>query len=139
MKIEIKRDRDDPHSVPSRFYVDDAFLCYGIEPARTNPVHEGHPCIDAGTYKVKRSLSPHLNYITPEVLDVPGRTAIRWHIANYPKDILGCLGVGTSRLTDFVGGSTIAFRGLMKILNAAWDRGEEVIAIYTDPAPPAKE
>jgi hypothetical protein len=133
MLVEIKRDRDDPRSVPSQVYIDGAFFCYGLEPARTNPVHDGHPCIDAGTYKVRRSMSPHLNYVTPEVLEVPGRTAIRWHIANYPKEVLGCLAVGTTRLADFVGNSTTAFRALMKILNAAWDRGEEVTAVYSDP------
>ena len=133
MVVEIKRDADDARSVPSKVYVNGTFECYGLEPARVNPVHTGHPCIAAGTFTAVRNRSPHLGYITPELLDVPGRSDIRWHIANYPKDLLGCLGVGTSRAQDFVGNSKIAFESLMKLLNAAWDAGEEVTAIYSDP------
>jgi hypothetical protein len=143
MIIEIKRDPDDLHSVPSKVYLDGAFFCYGLEPARIDPVHAGHPCIQAGTFKVVRTKSPHLGYVTPELLNVPGRTDIRWHVANYPKDLLGCLGVGTSRLKDFVGNSKVAFDSMMKIFNRAWDAGEEITAIYTDPelaaGAPAKE
>jgi Family of unknown function (DUF5675) len=143
MIVEIKRGPDDPHSVPSQVFVNGAFQCYGLEPARTNPVHEGHPCISAGTFKVVATKSPHLHYTTPEVLDVPGRTAIRWHIANFPRDVLGCLGVGNTRNVDFVGQSANAFQELMKVLGVAWDAGEEVTAIYTDPkvaaGAPAKE
>ena len=133
MIVEIKRDPDDPHSVPSKVYVNARFQCFGMEPARVNPVHAGHPCISAGTFKLERTKSPHLHYITPELLNVPGRSDIRWHIANFPKDILGCLAVGKTRKADFVGESAAAFEELMKVLDAAWDAGEEITAIYTDP------
>lgn len=134
MLVEIKRDKDDPNSVPSKVYVDGQFECFGIEPSRTKPVHEGHPCIKAGTFVVRRSWSPHLHYMTPILLNVPDRSDIRWHIANFPKDILGCLGVGTVRKTDEVDNSRVAFDKIMTLLNVAFDAGEEVKAVYTDPA-----
>lgn len=134
MLVEIKRDKDDPNSVPSKVYVDGQFECYGMEPARTNPAVAGHPCIAAGTFEVTRAYSPHLKYVTPHVLNVPGRTEIEWHIANFPKQILGCLAVGTVRKVDEVDNSRTAFEKLMTLLNTAWDAGEKVTAVYTDPA-----
>lgn len=133
MIVEIKRGKDDPNSVPSQVFIDGVFECFGMEPARTHPFHEGHPCITAGTFKVVRNLSPHLHYITPELVNVPGRSDIRWHIANFPKDILGCLAVGTTRATDMVLHSKVAFKALMDKLNTAWDNGEDITAVYTDP------
>ena len=110
-------------------WIDGQFECFTLEPARTNPVHEGHPCIAAGTFRVVLTPSPHLGYVTPEVLDVPGRTAIRWHIANKPEDVLGCVGVGETRSLDWVANSAVAFKKLMTLLGTA----DSISAVYIDP------
>lgn len=134
MLVEIKRSADDRNSVPSKVYVDGQFECHGMEPARTSPVHPGHPCIIAGTYDMVRTHSPHLGYVTPEIRNPPpGRSEIRWHVANFPKDILGCMAVGDGADTDVVSNSKIAFNKLMALLNQAWDKGEKITAVYTDP------
>jgi len=57
-----------------------------------------------------------MHYITPELLDVPGRTAIRIHIANKPEDLLGCTAVGITANVDWVGQSKVAFEQLMELL-----------------------
>jgi hypothetical protein len=129
MKVEIKRQWETSQSVISELWVDGQFECYGLEPSRLTPVYPGHPCIPAGTYKVVLTPSPHLGYITPEVLDVPGRTAIRWHIGNYPKDVLGCVAVGEMKAQDRVIESQKAFVSLMTLLKTA----DEITAVYTDP------
>lgn len=108
--------------------MDGKFFCYTLEPARVNPVNAGHPCVVAGTYKVKLTLSPHFHYITPEVLNVLNRTAIRWHIGNKPKDSEGCTLVGISYDTDWVSGSATAFHRLMTILTQA----DNITVTYTD-------
>lgn len=128
MQILVKRLWETKLSVCGQMYVDGILQCYTLEPARVNPVIDGHPCIPAGTYGVIFTLSPHLKYITPELVDVPGRTDIRIHIANYPNQVLGCTAVGQTHKTDFVGHSEDAFDALMTKL-----KGQTVTAIYTDP------
>jgi hypothetical protein len=130
MNVEIRRrlDWETNRSVCGEMWLDGVFECFTLEPARINPVHAGHPCIAAGgPFKVILSMSPHLGYVTPEVLNVPGRTAIRWHIANKPEDVLGCTGVGTVHMTDWVGNSKVAFKALMVKL-----QGQDILATYID-------
>lgn len=130
MIIEVRRKWETGKSVCGEMYIDNQFECYTLEPARTTPVHLGHPCIPAGEYKVILSLSPHLKYVTPELLDVPGRSAIRIHIGNYPKDVLGCTAVGEGHETDAVTNSHAAFDSLMTLLRTA---NGDLTARYTDP------
>ena len=130
MRVEIRRLWETPRSVCGEMWVDGQFECFTLEPARLTPVHEGHPCISAGTFRVILSHSTHLGYVTPEVLNVPGRTAIRWHIANKPEDVLGCVGVGEKHSVDWVASSASAFKKLMTLLETASDG---ITAVYIDP------
>lgn len=122
------KDWETARSVSGVLLIENVFECYTLEPARTNPVNPGHPCIDAGgPFEVVINKSPHLGYDTPLVLDVPGRSEIRWHIANKPEDLLGCVGVGEYRATDWVGNSKIAFEQLMVKL-----KDNIITAVYRD-------
>jgi hypothetical protein len=135
MKVEIHRNWETSLSVISELHVDGTFVCFGLEPSRKTPVHEGHPCIQAGTFRVVLTKSPHLGYLTPEVLNVPGREAIRWHIGNKPADVLGCVAVGRKRAVDWVGESSLAFHDdLMPILENARSDGELIEVTYIDPS-----
>jgi hypothetical protein len=135
MRVEIHRKWETDLSVCGEMWIDGQFECFTLEPSRRTPIHVGHPCIPAGTYQVRLTPSPHLGYVTPEVLNVPGRTAIRWHIANKPEDVLGCIAVGETHSRDWVGSSTAAFKKLMVLLRTATDG---ITAVYIDPtAPPA--
>lgn len=116
MHLQVVRKWETSKSVCGQLYLDGQLECFTLEPSRDNPVHPGHPCIPAGTYKVILTPSPHLGYLTPEVLDVPGRSEIRIHIGNWPKDSLGCTLVGMTHLPDAVGDSRSAFNGLMVLL-----------------------
>ena len=51
-------------------------------------------CIPADQYICKWTFSPHLGIWTYEVTDVPNRTGIRIHSANYFKQLLGCIAFG---------------------------------------------
>jgi hypothetical protein len=133
MKIEIRRLWETSRSVCGEMWIDGKLECFTLEPARTTPVHAGHPCIAAGTYRVVLSLSPHLDYVCPEVLDVPGRSAIRWHIGNKPEDVLGCIAVGEQRSTDWVANSRSAFQKLMTVLGPAARTPDGITAVYLDP------
>ncbi len=59
-------------------------------------------CIPAGTYLLKKTMfyKPQRfgrkAYPCYQVLDVPGRTYIKFHRANTIRDLLGCIGQGDS-------------------------------------------
>jgi hypothetical protein len=135
LDLDIYRMWETPASVCGELWMRDRSWLYTLEPSRETPVHPGHPCIAAGRFRVILSKSPHLGYICPEVLDVPGRTAIRWHIGNKPADVLGCTAVGESHDTDFVGDSKVAFARLMRVLV----NYELIYVTYHDGPPPAEQ
>lgn len=58
-------------------------------------------CIPEGSY-VCREYSSKKYPKTFEVTNVPGRTYILFHAANYPEDVRGCIGLGLE-LTPKVG------------------------------------
>ena len=74
-------------------------------------------CIPTGRYHVRKSMSPHLRYVTPELLNVPGRVGIRIHIANYVSQLEGCIAVGwvVDNIKPAVYNSKTAFDWLMEI------------------------
>jgi hypothetical protein len=133
VKITVQRTSYGSRSTLGKMYVDGQLECYTLEPAKDNPVHPGHPCIAPGVFKVILTHSPHLGYITPELLDVPGRSEIRIHKANKPEDIKGCTAVGTGQRTDWVDDSHDAFDKIMVLFNHAHQQGEEITAEYLDP------
>jgi hypothetical protein len=67
--------------------------------------------------------------VTPELLDVPGRSDIRIHIGNFPQDTLGCLLVGEMKGQDKIFNSKPAFEKLLLLLKTATD---PIIAVFTD-------
>jgi Family of unknown function (DUF5675) len=136
VKVEIRRKWETARSVCGEMWVDGQFEAFTLEPARVNPVHPGHPAIPAGSYRVILTPSPHLGYVTPEVLEVPGRSHIRWHIGNKPEDVEGCVAVGHEHSTDYVSHSGAAFSQLMTLLREAND---EIVAEYSDPPAPAAD
>src|SRR6202161_4156720 len=128
MKVDIVRKVETSESITGEFWLDGVKECYYLEPSRYTPFYSGHPCIEAGTYRVVLTMSPHLGYVCPEVLNVPGRTEIRWHIGNFPKEVLGCCVVGTAVGTNQVENSRAAFDALMAKL-----QGQNILAEYHDP------
>lgn len=60
-------------------------------PNRGNQV--GISCIPSGNYKWKKHISPSKGEVI-WIHDVPGRTWIYIHVANWPSEVRGCVGVG---------------------------------------------
>lgn len=54
----------------------------------------GVSCIPTGLYRCRWTLSPRLKKFTYEVLNVPNRTGIRIHAANFPNQVIGCIALG---------------------------------------------
>jgi len=135
LDLDIYRIWETPASVCGELWLRGLRWMYTLEPSRLTPMHAGHPCIPAGNYRVILSKCPHLGYICPEVLDVPGRSNIRWHIGNKPADVLGCVAVGETHSEDFVSESKVAFASLMRILV----KYQDIFVTYHDGPPPAGE
>jgi len=70
-----------------------AIICSTME--RTDMI------IPAGEYECERYDSPHLGYIVWRLKDVPGRTNIEIHKANWQDQLLGCIALGMAVQPDF--------------------------------------
>ena len=53
-------------------------------------------CVPAGTYPVVLEYSPHFDRELNELKLVPGRSEVKFHVANYVQRLEGCIGVGLS-------------------------------------------
>ncbi len=74
---------------------------YTVErPWMNNIVMES--CIPEGLYDMGWRESPRFGE-TWHVKDVPNRTHILIHVANYPHDVHGCIGLGTTLMGDSFG------------------------------------
>lgn len=58
----------------------------------------GKSCIPEGTYRVKRDKSGRWQYYA--IQNVPSRTFIEIHPANYVNQLEGCLALGMARMED---------------------------------------
>ena len=81
---------------------DGEHMCYTVE----RPYDGEHPCIPAGSYTVTPYNSPTKGDVWL-LKDVPGRSMIEIHAANWPSQLLGCIAVGrTIELIDGIMGVT---------------------------------
>ena len=99
MQINVRRTFKGPEYTIGKLYIDGHYLCDTLEdtvrPAGTKIA--GKTAIPAGTYKVKKTMSPRFKKILPEILNVPGFTGVRIHAGNLPKDTDGCLLLGLNK------------------------------------------
>lgn len=93
------------------------------------PWLNNHPltsCIPVGIYTCRRRFSPHNKCEVFEVTGVAGRSDIEIHVANYTRQLLGCIALGTEVFDldgdgeDDVEHSRVAFDQFMS-LNAGID------------------
>lgn len=70
------------------------FLCFTIE----RPWLDNKPqvsCIPAGTYDVEKYISPKHGDVW-QIMNVPNRSNIELHPANFSSQLLGCIAPGTA-------------------------------------------
>jgi len=79
--------------------------------------------IPAGTYDLDFTYSPHFNRVMPHII-VPSRdtlaggdAGIRFHWANFPAQLEGCIAVGTAVDGDSIDESLVPFNQFYAILN----------------------
>ncbi len=90
----LTRTRESPDpSFPGQegvFYCPDGKALYSLERLLGD---QGHPGIPAGRYKVIPGIMATSGHHRPLLVDVPGRTGIFIHNANYSNQLEGCIAV----------------------------------------------
>lgn len=114
MELTLNRTKLLPTSTLGTLNVDGIFFCYTLERPTSDSGGEAPYSIPSGEYVVAMRWSPRHNMNVPGIMDVPGRTDIEIHPANYPSQLLGCVAVGHTQDTDYVGESVLAFQALME-------------------------
>lgn len=113
MLIRVQRKRKTTDGIFGVLSIDNnPFGCFTVESLEH--------AIPAGYYSVEFTYSPEFNQTMP-LIDVPNRTAIRIHPANYPTQLLGCIAVGDKEEPDAVDNSRNTFNSLNKIISGKED------------------
>jgi hypothetical protein len=107
VKILLQRDTFTDRSTTGTVYLDGQQFCWSLE----LPNKDGLPgsCIPQGTYPVTAQMSPRFGRSMPHIQDIPNRSEILIHWGNNPEDTEGCILLGLTRDTDYVGNSRMAF------------------------------
>ena len=108
MKAFLKRKIDDGKATIGTFFfdADDGVKNLASLELAWKDNQKSVSCIPKGTYKVKTTFSNKYQKDMWQVLDVPGRTGIRIHSANYYKQLEGCIALGSS-IVDMDGDKTL--------------------------------
>jgi len=118
LHLYIFRDHSLELATLGRFFnPNDEYSCYSLElPDLDNAPNIS--CIPEGIYIAERDYYNRGGYACFELRDVPSRSEIKIHIGNYPKDVLGCVVLGTRRVIDppMVANSKNAFNDFMKYM-----------------------
>ena len=136
MRILVHRDIFTEESTTSKVYVNDEFMCYGLEDKdRQLEIYpgakvDGQTAIPRGTYKINVDYSQRFQTLMPHVLNVPGFEGIRIHPGNTAANTHGCLLVGTARGANNVSSSKVAYTRLLTAIEHALDINQNVTIEY---------
>lgn len=121
MKIIVQRIKETNDGIFGTLRLDfDSFTCFTIE--------NKAKAIPAGTYNISFKWSGHFQRMTPHI-DVPNRTNIEIHNANYPYQLAGCTAVGDKIDGDAVDDSGVTDIKLEAILKGKTGLQYQVIDI----------
>ena len=75
-------------------------------------------CIPARMYLCERAFYNKGGYPCFQIMEVPNRTHILFHVGNFVKDVVGCVAVGldTDYKNNMITNSKLAFSMFMKLL-----------------------
>lgn len=86
-------------------------------------------CIPAGSYEILMEWSTRFQMNTPHLQKVPGHTFIEIHPGNKPEDTEGCILLGQTVDTDWVGSSRAAYQALIPKIEKKLETGKLFIGI----------
>ncbi len=128
MKLVLHRTTFTDKSTIGELDVDGVLECFTLEDVvRPDGVKiHGETAIPAGIYDVQLTMSPRFKRVLPLLLDVKNFIGVRIHPGNAASDTEGCILVGRSHRTDWIGQSQVAFNTLFAKLEAAHARREPI-------------
>lgn len=128
MKLKVARKWFTEKSTTGILYIDDKFFCYTLEDV-VRPAGEkipGKTAIPWGTYPLVVTFSNRFQKPLPLLIGVPGFVGIRIHSGNKNEDTDGCILLGMTHSTDWVGSSRMAMDKLMDRLDDAYEAREQI-------------
>lgn len=141
MELLLKRTTKTNISTISELHINGTFECYVLEDVDRGldskmPLSElkkkkvyAKTAIPTGKYEIVISFSNRFQKLLPLVANVPAYEGIRIHAGNTAEHTEGCLLPGTTKATNFVGNSKIAFNNLFKKIQAAVKKEKVFIEI----------
>lgn len=148
IEITVRRKWYTNESTIGEMYIDGVFFCYTLEDycrdlnrdgKLTGPAEQkvyGITCIPAGRYPLTIDLSTRFKRLMPHINNVTGFSGIRIHNGNTSKDTDGCVLLGNTRLTNFVGHSVDTFDKFFVRLKALLTKYTVFITIIDLPLTP---
>ena len=128
MKLTVNRKWLTNTATIGELLIDGKFECYTLEDTlRDGCKLAGVTAIPDGTYKVIIDLSNRFQKLMPHVLNVPGFEGIRIHAGNTDKDTEGCLLLGRTKSSNFIGESKKALEHFIPLLEQGLKDGEVTI------------
>lgn len=125
MKLKIKREEFTETSTIGSLFIDGEFFCYTLEDKVREPGVKvyGETAIPFGVYSLTLSWSNRFSELMPLIYNKPDLSVqdgegvrfdgIRIHSGNTAKHSHGCILVGKSKSTNFIGNSKLAYGELM--------------------------
>lgn len=141
MEILMFRDKSRDDEMLGDLWIDQKqgkAFCHTLEDEHRIDKIPGETAIPAGRYQIKyrplgqsrmdKSYSERYDFYRGQLWlqDVPNFTYVYIHTGNNDDHTDGCILVGETKYVDTIGGSRIAYTKLYKLINEAFDAGEEV-------------
>jgi uncharacterized protein DUF5675 len=107
-KIDVIRTTSYSGSIIGEMWINGSFLCYTLElPWLQN--QKGVSCVPNGRYDAMVRYDKADGWRI-QLIGVTGRSGVQIHVGNYPRDIQGCVLVGTSAEANRVLNSKAAYQ-----------------------------
>jgi hypothetical protein len=118
--LKLVRDAYSEFSTQGNLFINNIGECFTIECPKESYAGS-HVCIPCGTYEIELVDSPKHGPNTPQLEEVPGRSLIQMHSANWAINpetkqvfLLGCIAPGTLKDPNVVYNSKIAMTAIMQ-------------------------
>jgi len=116
MELKLIRDTFTDDSTIGKLYVDGVLFSETLEDKVRDIKIQNITAIPYGRYEVIVNYSNRFQMQMPLLLNVPNYEGVRIHWGNYSKDTDGCILLGTTRATNFIGNSKTAFSKFMILI-----------------------
>jgi len=129
MKIQVFRKLYTAKSTISDIFIDNVFFGYGLEPSVMHGTAGVNQAIPEGKYDIEFYDSPKFSSRLLRVMCAEEYGVILLHNGNFPKDTEGCLILGRTYDTDWVGESKVKLEELSVMLDGFKKVGNTGITI----------